>query len=95
MQGHVPEWAYGPARLTFPELDIPHTAADGLAMLEQGHALLRNDLKNLSDAELDEHRKHSSGSMWPAWRIFWVMTDHDSFHGGTIGSMRDLYRWTR
>lgn len=89
------EWAYGPARLTFPDLDIPNTAAGALAMLDQGHALLRGDLEPLSDADLDEPRRHSSGATWPAWRIFTVMIDHDAFHGGVIGVLRDLYHWTR
>lgn len=86
------EWAYGPARLTFPDLDIPHTAAGALAMLDEGHALLRGDLERLSDADLDGPRGHSSGTSWPAWRIFTVMIDHDAFHGG--GVLRDIYRWT-
>jgi len=33
--------------------------------------------------------------MWPAWRIFTTMIDHDAFHGGTIGYLRDLYYWSR
>jgi hypothetical protein len=32
--------------------------------------------------------------MWPAWRIFTTMTDHDALHTGAIGNLRDLYCWT-
>jgi hypothetical protein len=89
------EWAYGPARLTWPELDIPHTAADACALLERGQALLRADLEGLSEAQLDEPRQTNWGELWPAWRIFWAMIDHDALHGGAIGQLRDLYQWKR
>ncbi|MBA3368542.1 MAG: DinB family protein [Geodermatophilaceae bacterium] len=32
------------------------------------------------------------GKKVPAWRIFWTMIEHDAWHGGEIGTMRDLYR---
>lgn len=88
------EWAYGPAELTWPELTVPHTAADAIALLEECHAVLRSDLLDLSDADLDVPRRTSWGQAWPASRIFTVMTDHDAMHGGAVGHMRDLYRWT-
>ena len=43
------EWAYGPAKLTWPELTIPHTASGAIALLDAGHALLRADLLGLSE----------------------------------------------
>jgi hypothetical protein len=88
------EWAFGPARLTFPDLDIPHTAAGAVAMLERGHALLGDDLRALTEAGFDEPVRTNWGGLWPAWRIFQVMADHDALHGGAIGCLRDLYRWT-
>ena len=87
------EWAFGPARLTFPELDVPHTAAGAVARLEEGQALLRADLDGLADADLDRPRLTNWGERWPAWRILWVMIDHDALHAGMIGALRDLYRW--
>jgi hypothetical protein len=87
------EWAFGPARLTFPELDVPHTAGGAIGRLEEGQALLRSDLVALTDADLDRPRLTNWGEEWPAWRIFWVMLDHDALHGGAIGMLRDLYRW--
>jgi hypothetical protein len=87
------EWAYGSAQLTWPALDIPYTAADAIALLEHAHAQLRGDLQGLSESQLDEPRKTNWGELWPAWRIFWTMIDHDALHGGAIGTLRDLYRW--
>ncbi len=88
------EWAFGAATLTWPELDVPSTADQAIALLEQGQALLRADLQSLSEEQLDEPRKTNWGELWPAWRIFWAMLDHDALHGGAIGHLRDLYRWT-
>jgi hypothetical protein len=87
------EYAYGPARLTFPEIVIPHTAAGAIALLGDGQRQLEGALAQLTDEQLDEPRKTNWGELWPAWRIFWTMADHDAFHGGTIGVLRDLYHW--
>jgi hypothetical protein len=87
------EWAFGPARLTFPDLVIPHTAAASIELLGAGQSRLREALEPLTDAQLDDPRKTNWGDLWPAWRIFWTMADHDALHGGAIGNLRDLYRW--
>jgi hypothetical protein len=86
------EWAFGPARLTFPDLPAPPTAAGAIARLEAGHRLLRDALERLDEAALDEPRSTNWGERWPAWRIFWAMVDHEAHHGGEIGCLRDLYR---
>lgn len=88
------DWAYGPAELTWPEVTVPHAAADAIALLGEGHAMLRSDLLGLSEDGLDLPRRTNWGQLWPAWRIFSVMTDHDAMHCGAIGHMRDLYHWT-
>lgn len=89
------EWAYGAARLTFPELDIPNNARSALDLLDEGHRLLRDDLLATSESELDEPRKTNWGQMLPTWKLFWAMIDHDALHGGMIGSLRDIYYWSR
>jgi DinB superfamily len=89
------EWAFGPARLTWPEVDVPGTPADALALLDRGQALLSEALGALDEARLDEPVSTNWGERWPAWRIFTVMTDHDALHGGAVGCLRDLYRWMR
>jgi len=89
------EYAFGPEKLTWDELDIPHTAADAIARLEEGHAQLRTALDGLSDADLVEMRLTNWGEPWPTWRIFWAMIHHDAHHGAEIGCLRDLYRIMR
>ena len=88
------EWAFGPGRLTWPELAAPATAADALARLEEGQRRLRAALAGLGDQELDGLRWTNWGERWPAWRVLWTMIDHDAHHGGEIGCLRDLYRVT-
>jgi hypothetical protein len=86
------EYAYGPAKLTFPDLVPPTTAAGAIARLEEGHALLRADLAALADDDLDTLVGTNWGEQWPAWRVFWTMIHHDAHHGAEIGTLRDLYR---
>ena len=88
------DWAYGEARLTFPDIDIPHDIPGTFDLLQRGFDLLREDLENESDETLDQPRKTNWGEEWPAWRIFAEMTDHDALHTGAIGVLRDLYYWT-
>lgn len=89
------EWAFGAARMTFPEIEIPSGASPAVAMLEERHHVLVRDLEQHSEAALDEPVLTNWGDTWPAWRIFSVIADHDAFHGGTIGLLRDLYYWTK
>jgi hypothetical protein len=86
------EHAFGPRVLTWDTIEIPRTASDTIALLEEGHSLLRADLEKLSDADLDTMRSTNWGDSWPTWRIFWVMIGHDLQHGAEIGCLRDLYR---
>jgi DinB superfamily len=79
------EWAFGPRRLTFPDLAPPPHVAGAIARLEQGQRLLRADLEGLADPELDQPRWTNWGERWPAWRVLWAMVDHDAHHGAEIG----------
>jgi hypothetical protein len=86
------EYAFGPRKLTWDELELPHTASDAIAYLEEGHAQLQAALDGLSDADLEEMRLTNWGDSWPTWHIFWAMISHDLGHGAEIGCLRDLYR---
>jgi uncharacterized damage-inducible protein DinB len=89
------EYAFGPGRLTWPDIDSVHTAADAIAQLEEGQALLAADLAGLDDDELERPRATNWGEDWPTWKIFWTMVHHDIHHGAEIGALRDLHRLTR
>ena len=86
------EYAFGPGKLTFPELVIPHTAADAVTWLEQGHALLTDALAQCTSSTLEQPARTNWGELLPTWRIFWILISHDIQHGAEIGCLRDLYR---
>ncbi len=86
------EYAFGPGKLTWDELEIPYTAASAVIWLEAGQARLRSALEGLTDADLEEMRPTNWGDQWPTWRIFWTMASHDLHHGAEVGCLRDLYR---
>ena len=89
------EYAFGAAKLVWPEIDSAHTATDAIGQLEGGHRLLVGELVGLSDADLDVARLTNWGERWPTWKIFWTMIQHDLQHGSEIGALRDLYRLSR
>ena len=86
------EYAFGPGRITWDTIEVPHTAVDTIAMLEHGQALLVADVAALADPDLGEERPTNWGERWPTWRILWTMVHHDLWHGGEIGAVRDLFR---
>jgi DinB superfamily len=86
------EYAFGPRRLTFPDLPVPSTVHEALTMLDEGQRLLIADVQALEDPDLAKPTLTNWGEEWPAWRIFWTMVHHDLWHGGEIGALRDLYR---
>ena len=88
------EHGYGAAKLTFPDIAIPHSVAAATQLLAEGYAVLRADLELETEDGLDKERKTNWGELWPAWRIFTTMTDHDALHTGAIGNLRDMYYWT-
>jgi hypothetical protein len=89
------EYAFGPGKLTFPELTIPHTAADAVQWLEYGHTQLTAALVQSTAVTLQQPARTNWGEWVPTWRIFWIMISHDLQHGAEIGCLRDLYRLTQ
>jgi hypothetical protein len=86
------EYAFGAAKLTWPEIDSAHTAESAMAQLEEGQALLVADISRLEDGDLGRSVLTNWGERWPSWKVFWTMISHDLHHGGEIGALRDLYR---
>ncbi len=89
------EYAFGPGRLTWPEIDSAHTVEGAIEQVEHGHALLSEALEGLTDDDLDRPRATNWGEQWPTWKIFWTMIHHDIHHGAEIGTLRDLFRVAR
>lgn len=89
------EYAFGPGRLVWPDIDSRHDVSSAIAQLEEGQRLLVDDLAGLDDDDLERPRATNWGEEWPTWRIFWTMIHHDIHHGAEIGALRDLHRLTR
>lgn len=51
-----------------------------------------NNWGQQSSGQAEPDHAHGGGQKSPAWRVFWTMIEHDAWHGGEIGTMRDLYR---
>ena len=88
------EHAFGSASIIWETLETPSSPEAALEMLDTGHALLTEDLAELSDEDLERSVPTNWGERWPAWRIFWTMIHHDAHYGGELGVLRDLYRLT-
>ena len=88
------EHAFGPRRLTWDNLEYPHTAADAITLFEEGHKRLKYTLMQLSETDMGKMVFTNWGEEWPIYKIFWTMASHDLHHGGEIGCLRDFYRAT-
>jgi hypothetical protein len=89
------EYAFGPARLEWPDIDSAHSPEAAIAQLEEGQQRLVEDLRSLEPSGLERPVMTNWGEEWPAWKIFWTMIHHDIHHGAEIGALRDLHRVTR
>ena len=88
------EYAFGPARLEWPDIDSAHSAAAAIAQLDQGQRQLVDELRTMQPDDLERPVMTNWGEEWPSWKIFWTMIHHDIHHGAEIGALRDLYRVT-
>jgi len=79
-------------RWTYHTIVTPGTSAATIEVLERGQQLLQADLDAAAEEDLDRPVPTNWGEMWPVWRIFWTMIEHDARHGAEIGALRDLYR---
>jgi uncharacterized damage-inducible protein DinB len=86
------EYAFGSGAITWETIRTPGTAVDTMRLLEEGQAMLVEDLGDLSDEDLEREVLTNWGERWPAWRIFHTMVDHDVHHGAEIALLRDLFR---
>jgi DinB superfamily len=85
------EYAFGQGQLTWETIETPGPARGTLALLDSAHALLEDDLRSQSDSDLQREVFTNWGELWPTWRIFHTMSDHDAQHGAEIGVLRDLF----
>jgi hypothetical protein len=60
------------------------------ALAEEGHALVLDTLRSLSDEELDVPRPYYGGKTHTAFELFGIVAEHDLYHAGQINFVRCL-----
>ena len=90
------EYAFGPARMTWPETGklLPKEEDMGVwrAWLQAAHEQFRTAVLELTDASLLELRLTNWGEDLPTRSIIHIMIEHDLYHAGEINYIRGLYR---
>src|SRR3712207_6840000 len=86
------EFAFGPGRRDFPDLEIVGSAADAVADLAASQEPLTATLATLDDAALDQLRPTEWGERWPAVRVLTTLLTEQVHHGAEVGLLRDLHR---
>jgi len=66
------------------------TPDETIAWLRRAHAVLRDSIARLTDAELDEPRKVPWGEIYETRRIIELMIQHPLYHVGEINHIRAL-----
>src|SRR5919106_5092739 len=75
------EYAFGPGKLEWPDIDSAHSADAAIAQLQEGQSQLVADLQALRPEDLERPVMTNWGEEWPAWKIFCTMIQHDVHHG--------------
>lgn len=85
------EWAFGPGERTFPDLDVPSTAADALRSWQDSRVPVTEWLLAADDDRLAEDRPSHFGGMKTAGEVIEILIDEQIHHGAEIALLRDLY----
>jgi hypothetical protein len=86
------EHAFGPGRRTFPDLDVPTTAADAVRNWQDSREPVSRWLASAGPADLDQLRPSHLGAPKSAGEVLLVLIDEQTHHGAEIALLRDLYR---
>ncbi len=86
------EHAFGSGELTFPDLDVPGTAAGVTEYWWRSREPVSVWLQHASDADLDQLRGSHIGDPIPAAEVVMILINEEIHHGAEIGVLRDLWR---
>jgi hypothetical protein len=84
-------WTYEPARRTFTDLDVPHTAASAIQNWQDSRRAITNWSRTATDADLAEMRPSHLGPAKSAGQVMEILIDEQIHHGAEIALLRDLY----
>jgi hypothetical protein len=85
------EYAFGPGRRTFPDLDVPSTAAAAIRNWQESRAAVTAWLAAADDEALAEERPSHLGAPKRAGDVVTILIDEQIHHGAEIALLRDLY----
>jgi hypothetical protein len=85
------EYAFGPGRRTFPDLEVPHTARRALDLWRASCEPVTKWLQTATDEDLLEPRPSHLGPEKTAGEVVRILLDEQTHHGAEIALLRDLY----
>jgi len=85
------EYAFGPGRRTFADLEVPHQAERGVALWQQSRRPVTAWLARAADDDLAELRPSHLGDPMTAGEVIRILLDEQTHHGAEIALLRDLY----
>ncbi len=85
------EYAFGARRRTFPDLDVPSTAAAAMEAWHHSRRPISDWLRTATDADLAERRPSHLGDPKTAGEVVRILLDEQVHHGAEIALLRDLY----
>ena len=85
------EYAFGPGRRTFPDLEVPHSARQAMEVWWESRMPISRWLGSATDADLAEPRPSHLGDPRTAGEVVRILLDEQTHHGAEIALLRDLY----
>lgn len=85
------EYAFGPGRRTFGDLEVPHRADQALQLWRQSRQPVTDWLAGADDDDLTELRPSHLGEPSSAGEVVRILLDEQTHHGAEIALLRDLY----
>ena len=85
------EYAFGPGQRTFPDLVVPHSAAQAMQAWRESRQPISHWLARASDVDLADPRPSHLGEPKTAGEVVRILVDEQTHHGAEIALLRDLY----
>ena len=85
------EYAFGPGRRTFPDLEVPQSARQAMEVWWESRRPISRWLGWATDADLAEPRPSHLGDPRTAGEVVRILLDEQTHHGAEIALLRDLY----
>jgi len=85
------EYAFGPGRRTFPDLEVPPAAERAMELWQASRQPVTAWLDQANDDDLAERRPSHLGEDLAAGEVVRILLDEQTHHGAEIALLRDLY----